>query len=84
MKFLEVFKDRKKLLYWTEWTAIVVLHLILLKWILFVLGEGAVLTVQEMIMHFTGIGIYGALLIRGCAWIAQKRYEKSQQLKSQN
>ncbi len=74
--FLRILKDKKKRLYWIEWTLIVIAHLVLLKWILFALNEGSLLPTEEMLMHFTGIGLYGAGLIRLCAWLAQRRYEK--------
>lgn len=55
---------------------ILVAHLVLLKWILYTLYEGGVLPFQSLLYHFLGISIYGALLIRSCAYIYKRRYLK--------
>ncbi|HXH75960.1 MAG TPA: hypothetical protein VNJ08_13395 [Bacteriovoracaceae bacterium] len=51
-------------------------HLILLKWILYTLSEGGVLPFYTVLFHFLGISVYGALLIRTCAYIYKRQYEK--------
>lgn len=55
---------------------IFIAHLILLKWILYTLYEGGVLPFQTLLYHFLGISVYGAFLIRTCAYIYKRRYEK--------
>ena len=56
--------------------AILVAHLVLLKWILYTLYEGGVLPFKTLMFHFLGISIYGALLIRTCAYIYKRQYLK--------
>lgn len=55
---------------------ILILHLILLKWMHYALTETGTMTTTEVMLHFMGMSVYGALLIRGCAawgrWIHQK------------
>lgn len=55
---------------------ILVAHLVLLKWILYTLYEGGVLPFKSLMFHFLGISVYGALLIRTCAYIYKRQYEK--------
>jgi apolipoprotein N-acyltransferase len=55
---------------------ILVAHLILLKWILYTLYEGGVLPFATLLYHFLGISVYGALLIRTCAYIYKRQYLK--------
>jgi apolipoprotein N-acyltransferase len=55
---------------------ILVAHLVLLKWILYTLYEGGVLPFKSLMFHFLGISIYGALLIRTCAYIYKRQYLK--------
>jgi apolipoprotein N-acyltransferase len=55
---------------------IFIAHLVLLKWILYTLSEGGILPFQTLMYHFLGISIYGALLIRTCAYIYKRRYLK--------
>ncbi len=55
---------------------ILVAHLVLLKWILYTLYEGGVLPFKSLVFHFAGISVYGALLIRTCAYIYKRQYEK--------
>lgn len=55
---------------------ILLAHLVLLKWILYALSEGGVLPFQTVLMHFLGISLYGALLIRVCAYIYKRQYLK--------
>ena len=56
--------------------AIFIAHLILLKWILYTLYEGGVLPFKSLLFHFLGISVYGALLIRICAYIYKRQYLK--------
>jgi apolipoprotein N-acyltransferase len=57
---------------------ILLAHLALLMWILYTLYEGGVLPFKTLLLHFLGISVAGALLIRFCAYIYQKAYEKEQ------
>ena len=54
-------------------------HIFLLLWILYTLYEGGVLPFSTVLLHFLGISIYGALLIRICAYIYKRQYEKELQ-----
>jgi apolipoprotein N-acyltransferase len=58
---------------------ILMAHLVLLKWILYTLYEGGVLPFQTLMFHFLGISIFGALLIRTCAYIYKRQYLKELQ-----
>lgn len=55
---------------------ILILHLILLRWIWYTLNNAGAMTTTETLLHFTGIGTFGALLIFGCAKWAKRRYVK--------
>lgn len=55
---------------------ILVAHLVLLWWILYTLYEGGVLPFKTLLLHFLGISLYGAALIRTCAWIYKRQYLK--------
>lgn len=55
---------------------ILIAHLVLLKWILYTLYEGGVLPFKTLLFHFLGISVYGGLLIRTCAYIYKRQYEK--------
>lgn len=55
---------------------ILIAHIVLLKWILYTLYEGGVLPFKTLMFHFTGISIYGAVLIRTCAYIYKRQYLK--------
>lgn len=55
---------------------ILVAHIVLLKWILYTLYEGGVLPFKTLMYHFIGISVYGALLIRTCAYIYKRQYLK--------
>lgn len=57
---------------------ILILHLVLLYWIYFALSESGAMTTKEVLLHFTGMAIFGALLIRGCAAWAKWHHEKEQ------
>jgi apolipoprotein N-acyltransferase len=55
---------------------ILIAHLVLLKWILYTLYEGGVMPFANVLYHFLGISVYGALLIRFCAWYYKRQYLK--------
>jgi sugar phosphate permease len=60
---------------------ILVLHLILLKWMYYVLSNSGSFTMLEVCYHFIGMSIMGAVLIRGCAAWAKHHYKKELQQK---
>lgn len=55
---------------------ILVLHLILLWWIIFVLQNTGSMQVMEVIYHFSGMSALGAGLIYGTAQWAKYHHEK--------
>lgn len=55
---------------------ILIAHLVLLRWIVYTLMEGGVLPFKSLLYHFLGISAYGAILIRTCAYIYKRQYEK--------
>ncbi len=59
---------------------ILVVHLILLKWILYVLAEGGTLPIELVVGHFIGLAACGALLIRFCAWLYKRQYLRENNL----
>ena len=61
------FINRENLGYRLQQLLILVLHLILLKWMHYALTELGMEQTQVVLLHFTGMSIYGAALIRGCA-----------------
>ncbi len=69
--------DKKLIYYRFEQVLIIALHLILLKWMFYVLSEGGAMKVEAMILHFAGMAVYGAGLIRFCAYWAKRKYLKS-------
>jgi apolipoprotein N-acyltransferase len=73
------FINRKNIGQRTTQLFILVAHLVLLKWILYTLYEGGVLPFQTLMFHFLGISIFGALLIRTCAYIYKRQYLKELQ-----
>jgi apolipoprotein N-acyltransferase len=64
------------ILYRLEQIIIVVAHLVLLRWIFFALYQAGDLLAKDMMIHFLGMAIYGAVLIRLCAFLAKKRHLK--------
>jgi apolipoprotein N-acyltransferase len=55
---------------------ILLAHLFLLNWIIYTLYEGGILPFKTLMYHFIGISVYGALLIRFCAWFYKRKYLK--------
>jgi hypothetical protein len=53
---------------------ILVVHLLLLKWIIYTLSEGGVLPFKTLMYHFLGISVSGGVLIRFCAWFYRRQY----------
>ena len=72
------FITKNNLWYRFQQLIILVLHLILLKWMYYTLSNSGALSTAEVLYHFIGMSIMGALLIRGCA--AWARYHYLQEL----
>lgn len=70
------FITKDNLWYRTQQLIILVLHLILLKWMFYTLSNSGRLPVTEVVYHFIGMSIMGALLIRGSAYWARHHYIK--------
>ena len=51
-------------------------HILLLAWMFYALSEGGSMKTQEVLLHFLGMSIYGALLIRLSALSAKRDYQK--------
>lgn len=78
------FINKENLGYRITQLVIFLAHIILLKWILYTLYEGGVLPFKTLLYHFLGISIYGAVLIRTCAYIYQRQYQKELKAHEQN
>lgn len=63
----------KRVTYRFEQCLIVLAHLLLLWWILYALNTMGPLPVEQVLLHFLGMAIYGTFLIRGTAYWSQKR-----------
>lgn len=63
-----------RLIPWMEKGFILLAHLILLKWILFVLFSGGLFSTSLLLVHFLGMAIFGAFLIRGTAYLIKRRH----------
>ncbi|MFG1494674.1 hypothetical protein ABMA75_13985 [Halobacteriovorax sp. ZH4_bin.1] len=78
----------KSISYKIQFVVIFIIHIALLYWIYWLLQNTGVLSTVSVMLHFTGIALYGALLIRGCAAWAKwhhlndiKKYEEAQKNK---
>lgn len=78
------FIQKYNLWYRTQQLIILVLHLILLRWMYYVLSNSGAFTITEVLYHFIGMSIMGAVLIRGCAYWARYHYLKEINSKPQN
>ena len=47
---------------------ILLAHLVLLAWMLYVLSQGGTMTTSTLLIHFSGMALYGGPLIAFCAW----------------
>ncbi len=74
-KLKEFFRP-EMLSYRLQQLGILVAHLMLLKWMIYALSESGTLSTMHVMLHFTGMALYGALLIRGTAYWARRRYIK--------
>lgn len=61
-------------MYRVEQILIGAIHILMLVWMVYVLQNFSLYTIKEVIFHFAGLSLYGALLIRGTAYWAKKRY----------
>jgi hypothetical protein len=64
--------------YRAQQVLIFLLHLVLLYWIYFLLGQAGTLSTKEVLYHFLGASIFGSLLIRGCAAWGKHHHLKNQ------
>lgn len=55
---------------------IFVLHLVLLRWMFYILSNSGRMPMTEVFYHFIGMSVMGALLIRGSAYWARHHYIK--------
>lgn len=78
---MKKFLKQYNLWYRFQQLIIFVLHLILLKWMYYVLSNSGAFSMTEVLYHFIGMSIMGALLIRGCAYWARFHYLKELKLK---
>ena len=69
--------NKDNYLYRLQQLVILVLHLLLLWWMKYTLFEAGVMTISQTMLHFVGMSIFGALLIRGTAWWAKRHYLKN-------
>lgn len=68
--------NKNNIWYRFQQLVILILHLVLLKWMYFVLSNSGAFSMTEVIYHFIGMSIMGAVLIRGCAFWARYHYLK--------
>lgn len=69
------------LAYRIQQALIFIIHIILLYWMYFTLANAGEMTMTTVILHFTGMSLYGALLIRGTAYWANYHYQKEKNKK---
>lgn len=81
----------KSFSYKIQFVVIFIIHIALLYWIYWLLQNTGVLSTMKVMLHFTGIAIYGASLIRGCAYWAKwhhlndiKKHEDAQKKEEQD
>ena len=70
------FITKENIWYRLQQLIILVLHLVLLKWMFYTLSNSGSLSLNEVLSHFVGMSIMGAILIRGCAYWANYHYQK--------
>lgn len=70
------FINKDNFLYRIQQLIVLVLHLILLKWMLYTLQESGVLPFMTVLLHFLGMSVFGGLLIFGTAKWAKRLHEK--------
>lgn len=70
------FITKENIWYRAQQLIIFVLHLILLRWMFYILSNSGRMPMLEVFYHFLGMSIMGALLIRGSAYWARHHYIK--------
>jgi len=70
------FITKENIWYRAQQLIIFVLHLILLRWMFYILSNSGRMPMLEVFYHFLGMSIMGALLIRGSAFWARHHYIK--------
>jgi len=70
------FITKENIWYRTQQLIIFVLHLILLRWMFYILSNSGRMQTLEVFYHFLGMSVMGALLIRGSAYWARHHYIK--------
>lgn len=75
--FMKNWLTREKFSYRMQQLFILIAHLILLKWMFYTLAESGTFSMNKVILHFSGMGIYGAFLIRGTAFWARRHHLKN-------
>lgn len=64
-----------------QWVLIFLAHLILLYWMYYALTHGGDLSSFEMVLHFSGMALYGGLLIYISAMLGRRNYRIDQKNK---
>jgi hypothetical protein len=70
------FITKENIWYRTQQLIIFVLHLVLLRWMFYILSNSGRMQTLEVFYHFLGMSVMGALLIRGSAYWARHHYIK--------
>lgn len=70
-------KRPKNLFYKFQQFLILLIHLVLLYWMWFTLANAGIMRMKEIMIHFVGMSIYGAFLIRGTAYWAKHHHLKT-------
>lgn len=70
------FINKYNINYRLQQLVILILHLILLRWMFYTLSHSGKMTMLTVMLHFIGMSLMGAGLIRGTAWWAQYHYMK--------
>ncbi len=73
---IPLFQSREHFFYRLQQLLILILHLVLLKWIYYVLTNSGHLKMSHVLYHFLVMSAFGAFLIRGTAWWANRHYQK--------
>ncbi len=63
-------------LYRLQQAFVTIVHFVLLGWIWYTLGNAGTMSTEEVMWHFFGMSILGAVLIRGTAWWAKRHHLK--------
>jgi apolipoprotein N-acyltransferase len=75
-KIMKGFITKQNIWYRTQQLIILVLHLILLRWMFYVLANSGRMPMTIVFYHFIGMSVMGAFLIRGSAYWARHHYVK--------